>query len=83
MLTLEPKIKQSIEVDIVTSNGSDINSIIQEICDECHEGLETSSLCRQNFDIDNCSKEDIINDFCELIERLEGKFCNILDLLED
>lgn len=83
MIELKPVIKQHIDVDIVMSNGKDINEVIKEICYECHAGLETSSFCRQNFEHDDYDKKDIINDYNELLEMLDGKFCHILDLLED
>lgn len=83
MIELKPVIKQHIDVDIVMSNGKDINEVIEEICNECHAGLETSSFRRQTFEHDDYDKKDLINDYNELLEILEGKFCYILDLLED
>ena len=78
MLQIKALVKP-VDVDIVTSNGKDINDIIDEICDECHHGLESASILRQEID----QYENYNHNYEKIIEILEGKLCHILDLLED
>ena len=81
MITVNPKITQKLEVDIVTDDGKDINDILKEICEIAHDGLMDASLIRQECD-ENPSLNTAKN-WREECENLEGKLCSILDLLKD
>ena len=78
MITIKPKITQKLEVDIVTDDGKDINDIIEEICEIAHDRLEMSSMFRQEVEEDG-----EIESFETILERMEGGFCRILNLLKD
>ena len=82
MITLDIKEITKPQYEIVASNGKEINNIIQEICDECHEGLVYSSISIN--EAKGC--EDKVNQIevlYETIDILECKLCHILNLLED
>lgn len=82
MITLDVKETTKPQYEIVASNGKEINDIIQEICDECHEGLICSSIGRNEAK----GYEDKVNQIdalYEIIDMLECKLCDILNLLED
>lgn len=82
MLTVDIKEITKPQYDIIASNGKEINDIIQEICDECHEGLSYSSITRNEANAYE-DKENQIDTLYEAIDILECKLCNILYLLED
>ena len=82
MITLDIKETTKPQYEVVASNGKEINDIIQEICDECHEGLIYSSISRNETE----GYEDKVNQIdalYETIDILECKLCHILNLLED
>lgn len=79
MIHLYVQQKTLPEFEVVTSDDVNINDIIQEICDECHHGLEYSSIKRQEID----EYEEYNTTYNDIIEVLEGKLCRILDLLKD
>ncbi len=82
MITLDIKESTKPQHEIIASNGKEINDIIQEICNECHEGLTFSSIGRNEAK----GYEDKVNQIealYETIDMLECKLCDILNLLED
>jgi hypothetical protein len=50
MISVESKIHQKIDVDIVTSDGRNINDILEEISRVAHERLLMSSMDRQDLE---------------------------------
>ena len=81
MITVNPKITQKLEVDIVTDDGKDINDILKEICDIAHDGIMDASVIRQE-----CDENPALNtakNWREECENLEGILCRILDRLGD
>ena len=82
MLTLDIKETTKPQYEIIASNGKEINDIIQEICDECHEGLILSSMGRDEANGYE-DKENQIDTLYDTIDILECKLCHILNLLED
>ncbi len=82
MITLDIKEITKPQYEVVASNGKEINDIIQEICDECHEGLSFLSISR-NEAKGYEDKLKQIEALYETIYILECKLCNILNLLED
>ena len=82
MLTLDIKEITKPQYEVVASNGKEINVIIQEICDECHEGLTYSSIRTSEAKAYE-NKENQIDTLYETIDILECKLCHILNLLED
>lgn len=85
MISIEPKIHQKLEVDIVTDDGRDINHILEEICKISHNHLEASSIDRQELEDkrEDAEPEDIINTLESIIDYLEGGFYQILNTLKD
>ena len=85
MISIEPKIHQELDVDIVTSDGRNINDILEEISRVAHERLLMASMDRQELEDKKEDSEpaDIINTLESIIEYLEGGFCRILDELKD
>ena len=85
MISIEPKIRQELDVDIVTSDGRNINDILEEISRVAHERLLMASMDRQELENikEDVEPEDIINTLESIIEYLEGGFCRILDELKD
>ena len=85
MISIEPKIRQELDVDIVTSDGRNINDILEEISRVAHERLLMASMDRQELEDkkEDTEPEDIINTLESIIEYLEGGFCRILDELKD
>ena len=82
MITIDIKETTKPQYEIIASNGKEINDIIQEICDECHEGLICSSIGINEAK----GYEDKVNQIdalYEIIDMLECKLCDILNLLED
>ena len=82
MLTLDIKEITKPQYEIIASNGKEINDIIQEICDECHEGLTFSSISKNDANGYE-DKEYQIDILYDTIDILECKLCHILNLLED
>ena len=82
MITLDIKETTKPQYEIVASNGKEINDIIQEICDECHDGLTYSSI-KISEAKEYEDKEKQIDTLYETIYMLECKLCHILNLLED
>lgn len=85
MISIEPKIHQQLDVDIVTSDGRNINNILEEISRVAHERLLMASMDRQELEDkkEDAEPEDIINTLESIIEYMEGGFCRILDELKD
>lgn len=88
MIDIKPKIKQSIEVSCVTSDGRDVNDIVEDICHISHDALEYSSVARMDLEeliIKNpgMSAKQVQNRYLSIIEYLEGHFCEILEKLGD
>lgn len=85
MISIEPKIHQQLDVDIVTSDGRNINDILKEISCVAHERLLMASMDRQELENikEDAEPEDIINTLESIIEYMEGGFCRILDELKD
>ena len=85
MISIVPKIHQQLDVDIVTSDGRNINDILEEISRVAHERLLAASMDRQELEDkkEDAEPEDIINTLESIIEYLEGGFCRILDELKD
>ena len=79
MIRLYVQQKTVPEFEVVTSDDVNINEIIREICDACHQGLEYSSIKREKID----EYEEYNTTYNDIIEVLEGKLCRILDLLKD
>ena len=79
MIHLYVQQKTIPQFEVVTSDNVNINDIIQEICDACHDGLEYSSIKKQEID----EYEEYNTNYNDIIEVLEGKLCRILDLLKD
>ena len=82
MITLDIKEITKPQYEVVASNGKEINDIIQEICDECHDGLIYSSIKTSEAKAYE-DKENQIDTLYETIDMLECKLCHILNLLED
>lgn len=85
MISIEPKIHQQLDVDIVTSDDRNINDILKEISRVAHERLQAASMDRQELEDkkEDAGPKDIINTLESIIEYLEGGFCRILDELKD
>jgi hypothetical protein len=77
-----PEIKKNINVEVtVTLDNKNIEDVLEEICDICHDGLMDVSVLRQE-----CEENPALNtakNWREECENLEGKLCSILDLLKD
>ena len=77
-------VKTNVHIDynaVCTLNGQNVDCILEDICDACHEGLESTSMLRQESD-ENPSLNTAKN-WKEECENLEGILCRILDLLGD
>lgn len=85
MISIEPKIRQELDVDIVTSDGRNINDILEEISWVAHDRLLMASMDRQELEDkkEDSEPEDTINTLESIIEYLESGFCRILDELKD
>lgn len=67
-----------------TLNGQNVDCILEDICDACHEGIEEISYIRQM--IDEGGDEDIpntVDTWRNNAEYLEGILCRILSYLGD
>ena len=77
-----PEIKTSVNVEVtVTLDNKNIEDVLEEICEICHDGLMDVSIFRQE-----CEENPALNtakNWREECENLEGKLCSILDLLKD
>lgn len=88
MIEIKPKVKMDIEASCVTSDGRDVKDIIEDICDISHDALEYASVARQDLEeliIKNprMNAKQIQNRYLDIIEYLEGHFCEILEKLDD
>lgn len=87
MIEIKPKIKMDIETSCVTSDGRDVNDIVEDICSISHDALETASIWRQNIEEEVTKNEHDVKSlqhrYLGLIEYLEGHFCEILEKLDD
>lgn len=82
MITIDIKETTKPQYEIIASNGKEINDIIQEICDECHQGLTYSSITTSEAKAYE-DKEKQIDALYDAIDILECKLCHILNLLGD
>jgi hypothetical protein len=77
-----PKIKKSVNVEVtVTLDNKNIEDVLKEICEICHDGLIDVSILRQE-----CEENPSLNTakkWKEECENLEGILCEILDCLGD
>ena len=88
MIDIKPKIKMEIESSCVTSDGRDVNDIIEDICSISHDALEYASVARQDLEeliikSPGMSAKQVQNRYLGIIEYLEGHFCEILEKLDD
>lgn len=85
MIHLYVQQKTVPEFEVVSSDGKDVNDILEEISRVAHERLMASSMDRQELEAikENAEPEDIINTLESIIEYMEGGFYKILDELKD
>ena len=88
MIEIKPKIKMEIESSCVTSDGRDVKDIIEDICSISHDALEYSSVARQDLEeliikSPGMSAKQVQKRYLDIIEYLEGHFCEILEKLDD
>lgn len=85
MISVKGEVREPLEIDVVTSNGEDINTIIKDICEEAHDGLTYASMIKQELEdgYENINKYDMMSKYIDIVEILEGKLCRILDILCD
>lgn len=88
MVEVKPKIRMEVEASCVTSDGRDVKDIIQEICDISHDAIEYSSIACQDLEElisknPGMNAKQIQNRYSDIIEYLEGHFCEILEKLDD
>lgn len=88
MIEIKPKVKMDIETSCVTSDGRDVNDIIEDICKISHDALEYSSVANQALEElisknQGMSVKQVQNRYLDIIEYLEGHFCEILEKLDD
>jgi hypothetical protein len=80
-------VKTKVDIEYTaycTLNGQNVDSILEDICDVCHEGIEETSYIRQM--IEEGGDEDIPNTvetWRDNAEYLESILCRILDMLGD
>ena len=75
-------VKHNIKVDIdVTLNNQPVDDVLRKVCEWCHEGLEDTSIIRQ--DADNNPYLDNTKTWKVQCEYLEGILSRILDELGD
>lgn len=75
-----PEIKTNVNVE-VTLDNTNIEDVLKEICEICHDGLMDVSILRQE-----CEENPALNrakNWREECENLEGILCRILDRLGD
>lgn len=88
MIEIKPKIRMEIESSCVTSDGRDVKDIVEDICNISHDALEYSSVARQDLEELitkglGMSAKQVQNRYLDIIEYLEGHFCEILEKLDD
>ena len=85
MINLYVQQKTVPEFEVVSSDGRDVNDILEEISRVARERLLMASMDRQDLaEIkENAEPEDIINTLESIIEYMEGGFCRILNELKD
>lgn len=85
MIHLYVQQKTVPEFEVVSSDGKDVNDILEEISRIAHERLLMSSMDKQDLEEikKDAEPEDIINTLESIIEYMEGGFCRILDELKD
>lgn len=76
------KVKTEVHTT-VTLNNSPIDSVLQQVCEACHEGIEESSFIRQTIDDFGEESLNTIKFWRDNVEYLEGILCRILDILGD
>ena len=81
MRGFDVEVVQELKTRVVFDNGEDANSVLRDICDRCHYGLESASIQRQ--DAENNPYLNTAKNWAETCEELEGILCHILDLLGD
>lgn len=62
-------------------DGKPADSVLREVCDACHEGIESASVLHQ--DSENNPTLNTAKNWRNECETLEGILCRILDLLGD
>lgn len=75
-----PNVKTKVDVE-VTLDCIPIETVLKEICEKCHDGLEDVSIFRQECD-ENPSLNTAKN-WKNECENLEGILCKILTYLGD
>ena len=88
MIEIKPKIKMEVEASCVTLDGRDVKDIVEDICSISHDALEYSSVARQDLEeliikSPGMSAKQVQNRYLDIIEYLEGHFCEILEKLDD
>ena len=88
MIEIKPKIRMEIESSCVTSDGRNVQDIVEDICSISHDALEYSSVARQDLEeliikSPGMSAKQVQNRYLDIIEYLEGHFCEILEKLDD
>lgn len=88
MIEVKPKIRMEVEASCVTSDGRDVKDIIKDICDISHDAIEYSSAANQDLEElisknPGMNARQVQNRYLEIIEYLEGHFCEILEKLDD
>lgn len=76
------KVKAEVHTT-VTLNDSPIDSVLQQVCEACHEGIEESSYSRQTIEEFGEERLNTIKFWRDNAEYLEGILCRILDILGD
>ena len=88
MIDVKAKIKMDIESSCVTSDGRNVQDIIEDICSISHDALEYVSVARQDLEeliikSPGMSAKQVQNRYLGIIEYLEGHLCEILEKLDD
>ena len=88
MIEIKPKIRMEIESSCVTSDGRNVQDLVEDICSISHDALEYSSVARQDLEeliikSPGMSAKQVQNRYLDIIEYLEGHFCEILEKLDD
>lgn len=76
------KVKTEVHAT-VTLNDSPIDSVLQQVCEACHEGIEEISSSRQTIEEFGEERLNTIKFWRDNAEYLEGILCRILDILGD
>lgn len=77
-----------VEASCVTSDGRDVKDIVEDICSISHDAIEYSFVVRQDLEeliikSPGMSAKQVQNRYLDIIEYLEGHFCEILEKLDD